>query len=108
MSNNIDSEMIACAEVIRAAVNNETEVTVIRRVTISRIHLEPKFDFVIHFGDYNNVAWKWECAIADTLVEAQAKALTQVTAQGDERKRERQRLDEAAAKLGLQLVEVQP
>lgn len=108
MSNNIDSEMIACAEVIRAAVNHETEVTVTRRVTISRIHLEPKFDFVIHFGDYISVAWKWECAIADTLVEAQAKALTQVQDQGNERKRELQRLQEAAAKLGLQLVEVQP
>lgn len=106
MSNNIESEIIACAHTVRAAVSHETEVTVTRRVTISRIHAEPKFDFVIYFGDiYDKATWKWECAQADTLEEAQAKALVQIAAQGDERKRERQRLEEAAAKLGLQLVE---
>ena len=106
MNNNIDSEIIACAEVIRAAVNHETEVTVYRRVTISRIHAEPKFDFVIYWGDVLNVSkWEWECAQADTLKEAQAKALAQITAHGDERARQLSKLKECAAKLGLQVVE---
>ena len=107
MSNNTDSEMIACAKVIRTATNDETEVTVSRRVTISRIKPEPKLYFEIFFGDIlNKSQWKWECAHADTLAEVQAMALDLVAAQGNERKRERQRLEEAAAKLGLQLVEV--
>lgn len=106
MSNNIDSEIIACAHTVRAAVNNETEVTVTRRATISRIYAEPKFDFVIYFGDiYDKATWKWECAQADTLAETQAKALAQIAAQGDERKREMAKLQDAAAKLGFQLVE---
>ena len=106
MSNNIDSEIIACAEVIRTAVNHETEVTVSRRATISRIQPEPKLYFEVFFGDIlNKSQWKWECAHADTLAEAQARAMDLIAAQGDERKRERQRLEEAAAKLGLQLVE---
>ena len=106
MSNNIDSEIIACAKVIHAATNHETEVTVARRVTISRIQPEPKLYFEIFFGDIlNKSQWKWECAHADTLAEVQATALDLVAAQGNERKRERQRLEEAAAKLGLQLVE---
>ena len=76
MSNNIDSEIIACAKVIHAATNHETEVTVARRVTISRIQPEPKLYFEIFFGDIlNKSQWKWECAHADTLAEVQATAL---------------------------------
>jgi hypothetical protein len=106
MNNDIDNQIIECAQIIRAAVNNETEVTVSRRITISRIQPEPKLYFEIFFGDIlNKSQWKWECAQADTLAEAQEKALALIAEQGDERKRELQRLQEAAGKLGLQLVE---
>jgi hypothetical protein len=106
MNNDIDSQIIACAQIIRAAVNNETEVTVSRRVVISTIYPATKLYFDISFGDiFNRTQWKWECAHADTLAEAQEKALALIETQGDERKRERVKLQEAAAKLGLQLVE---
>jgi hypothetical protein len=106
MNNDIDSQIIACAQIVRAAVNNETEVTVSRRVVISTIHPATKLYYDIFFGDiFNRTQWKWEVAQADTLAEAQDKALALITAQGDERKRELQRLQEAAGKLGLQLVE---
>jgi hypothetical protein len=62
--------------------------------------------FEISFGDiFNRTQWKWECAQADTLEEAQEKALALIAEQGDERKRELVKLQESAAKLGLQLVE---
>jgi hypothetical protein len=107
MNNDIDSQIIACAQIVRAAVNNETEVTVSRRVVISKIYPAIKAYFDISFGDiFNRTQWKWECAQADTLAEAQEKALALIAAQGDERKRELVKLQESAAKLGLQLVEV--
>lgn len=106
MSNNTDSEMIACAQILRAAVNNETEITVTRRITISNIYPAVQCDYVIFFGDIHNKAtWKWECAQGETLEQAQAAALTQIEAQGNERKRDVAKLKEAAAKLGLTLVE---
>ena len=108
MNNDIDSQIIACAQIIRAATNNETEVTVSRRVVISTIYPATKLYFDIFFGDiFNRTQWKWEVAQADTLAEAQDKALTLITAQGDEHKRELVKLQESAAKLGFQLVEVQ-
>lgn len=106
MSNNTDSEMIACAQILRAAVNNETEITVARRITISNIYPAIRTDYVIFFGDiYNKAPWKWECAQGETLEQAQSAALNQIEAQGNERKRDLAKLKEAAAKLGLQLVE---
>ena len=106
MNNDIDSQIIACAHIIRAATNNQTEVTVSRRFVISSIHPAVKMYFEISFGDIlNRAQWKWECAQADTLTEAQDKALILIAAQGDERKRELVKLQESAAKLGLQLVE---
>ena len=106
MNNDIDSQIIACAQIVRAAVNNETEVTVSRRVVISKIHPTTKLYYDISFGDiFNRTQWKWECAQADTLAEAQEKALALIAEQGDERKRELVKLQESAAKLGLQLVE---
>lgn len=106
MSNNTDSEIIACAQILRAAVNNETEITVTRRITISNIYPAVRTDYVIFFGDiYDKAAWKWECAQGDTIEQAQAAALTQIEAQGNERKRDVANLKEAAAKLGLELVE---
>lgn len=107
--NDIDSQIIACAQIVRAAVNNETEVTVSRRVVISTIHPATKLYYDIFFGDIlNRSKWKWEVAQADTLEEAQDKAITLIAAQGDERKREMAKLQEAASKLGFQIVEVQP
>jgi hypothetical protein len=106
MNNDIDSQIIACAQIIRAAVNNETEVTVSRRVVISAIHPATKLYYDIFFGDIlNRAKWKWGVAQADTLAEAQDKALALIAEQGDERKRELVKLQESAAKLGLQLVE---
>ena len=106
MSNNTDSEMIACAQILRGAVNNETEITVTRRITISNIYPAVQCDYVIFFGDiYDKAAWKWECAQGNTLPQAQVAALSQIEAQGTERKREVAKLKEAAKKLGLTLVE---
>jgi len=49
--NNDDNEMIACAQTLRAAVNNETEVTVTRRVAISNYNAAPVHDWCIYKGD---------------------------------------------------------
>lgn len=108
MNNDNDNDMIACAQIVRAAVNNETEVTISRRFVISSIHPAVKSYFEISFGDiFNRTQWKWDCAQAETLAWVQEKALALIAAQGDERNRELQRLQDSAAKLGLQLVEVQ-
>jgi len=107
--NNDDNEMIACAQTLRAAMNNETEVTVTRRVAISNYNAAPVHDWCIYTGDIlNKGKWKWECATGATLQSAFDAALAQIVKQGDERARELARLKESAAKLGLQLVEAQP
>jgi hypothetical protein len=107
--NNDDNEMIACAQTLRAAVNNETEVAVARRVVISNYNAAPVHEWCIYTGDIlNKGKWKWECAIGATLQSAFDAALAQIVKQGDDRSRELARLNESAAKLGLQLVEAQP
>jgi hypothetical protein len=106
--NNEDQKLIDCVETLRAATDGQTEITVSRRATFFP-RTGHVLDYNIYFGDVmSRGPWRWECATGATLQQALEDALTKVTAQGDERKRERQRLDEAAAKLGLQLVEVQP
>jgi hypothetical protein len=90
-------------------VNNEAEVTVTRRVAITNYNSAPIYDWCIYTGDIlNKGKWKWECAIGATLQAAFDAALAQIVKQGDERSRELAKLKESAAKLGLQLVEVQP
>jgi len=107
--NNDDNEMIACAQTLRAAVNNQAEVTVTRRVAISNYNAAPVHDWCIYTGDIlNKGKWKWECATGATLQGAFDAALAQIIKQGDERARDLAKLKESAAKLGLQLVEVQP
>jgi hypothetical protein len=109
MNNNDENEMIACAQTLRAAVNNEAEVTVTRRVAISNYNAAPVHDWCIYTGDIlNKGKWKWECATGATLQGAFDAALAQIMKQGDERARDLAKLKESAAKLGLALVEVQP
>ena len=107
--NNDDNEMIACAQTLRAAVNNEAEVTVTRRMAITNYNSAPICDWCIYTGDIlNKGKWSWECATGTTLQGALDAALAQIVKQGDDRSRELARLKESAAKLGLALVEVQP
>jgi hypothetical protein len=105
---NNDKEMEACVKTLRTAVNNECEVTVARRVTISNTS-EPKADWWISFGDIlNKGKWAWNCAHSETLQGAFEIALDQITKQGDERSRDLSKLHESAAKFGLKLVEATP
>ena len=106
MSNELDSEMIACAKTLRAATGNQTEVTVYRRVTFSNTTTGPSADFQIFFGDImNRGEWKWETVAGATLQEVLNLALKKIMEQGGERARARTQLETAAAKLGLKLVE---
>lgn len=104
--NNEDQQLIDCVETLRAATDGRTEITVSRRATFFP-HTGQVLDWNIYFGDLlGRGPWRWECATGATLQQAFEDALTKITAQGDERKRELQRLQESAAKLGLQVVEV--
>ena len=104
--NNEDQNLIDCVQTLRAATDGKTEVSVSRRATFYP-HTGQILDYHIHFGDLlGRGPWRWECATGATLQSAFDDALARITAQGDERKRELQRLQESASKLGLQLVEV--
>jgi hypothetical protein len=104
--NDTDNEMQSCAKTLRTAVNNETEVTISRRLVLGEI---AKFDFCANFGDIlNRGKWRWECVHADTLQECFDLTLAQIMAQGDERNREVLALRDSAAKLGLKIVEATP
>lgn len=104
--NNEDQQLIDCVETLRAATDGRTEITVSRRATFFP-HTGQVLDWNIYSGDIlGRGPWRWECATGATLQQAFEDALTRITAQGDERKRELQRLQESAAKLGLQVVEV--
>jgi hypothetical protein len=106
--NDTDNEMLKAAQELRAMTGNQTEITVARRIVISS-DSKPKWDYLIYFGDViNRGKWKWECAQTDTLEETLESIRKQITAQGDERKRELMRLEDSAAKLGLKIVEVTP
>ena len=97
--------MESCAKTLRTAVNNECEVTVTRRVTISNTDA-PKADWCIYSGDIlNRGKWAWNCAHSETLQGAFEIALDQITKQGDERSRDLLKLHELAEKLGLKFVE---
>jgi hypothetical protein len=106
MENDDDNEMLWAAQDLRTITSNQTEVTISRRVIISPINSGPKWDYMITFGDLmNRGKWRWECAQADTLEAAMDITRAQITAQGDEKARELLQLQDAAAKLGLKLVE---
>jgi len=106
--NNEDQNLIDCAQTLRAATDGKTEVSVSRRATFFP-HTGQTLDYHIYFGDLlGRGPWRWECATGATLQGAFDDALTKITAQGDERARDLVKLKESAAKLGLQVVEVQP
>ena len=105
---NEDQHLIDCAETLRAATDGRTEITVSRRATFFP-HTGQVLDYTIYFGDVlSRGPWRWECATGATLQQALEDALGKIAAQGDERNRELAKLKESAAKLGLQVVEVQP
>jgi len=107
--NETEQEMLWAAQDLRTITSNQTEVTISRRVIISPIDSEPKWDYLITFGDLmNREKWRWECAQAETLERAVDITRAQITAQGDEKARELLQLQDAAAKLGLKLVEAAP
>ena len=106
---NYDNEMLWAAKDLRFITSNQTEVTISRRVIISPIQSAPKWDYLITFGDLmNRGKWRWECAQAETLEAAMDITRAQIKAQGDEKARELLQLQDAAAKLGLKLVEAAP
>ena len=104
-----ENEMLWAAQDLRTLTSNKAEITISRRVTIKIGAIKPSWDYQITFGDLlNRGAWRWECAQAETLEAAVEMTKAQIKAQGDERAREFLQLTDAAAKLGLKLVEVTP
>jgi hypothetical protein len=109
MNNDDDNEMLWAAQDLRTMTSCKAEITISRRVTIKIGAIKPSWDYQITFGDIlNRGAWRWECAQADSLEAAMDITRAQITAQGDEKARELLQLQDAAAKLGLKLVEAAP
>ena len=104
-----EDEMLWAAQDLRTMTSGKAEITISRRLTMKAGAIKPSWDYLITFGDIlNRGAWKWECAQAETLEGVVEMTKGQITAQGDERAREFIQLQDAAAKLGLKLVEVTP
>jgi len=109
MENDDDNEMLWAAQDLRMLTSNKAEITISRRVTIKIGSIKPSWDYQITFGDVMNKGpWRWECAQADSLEGAMDITRAQITAKGGEKARELLQLQDAAAKLGLKLVEVTP
>ncbi len=109
MENDDDNEMLWAAQDLRTMTSCKAEIAISRRVTIKPNAIKESWDYQITFGDIlNRGAWRWECAQADTLEAAMDITRAQITAQGDEKARELLQLQDAAAKLGLKLVEAAP
>lgn len=109
MENDDDNEMLWAAQDLRTLTSNKAEITISRRVTIKIGAIKPSWDYQITFGDVMNKGpWRWECAQADSLEGAMDITRAQITAKGGEKARELMQLQDAAAKLGLKLVEVTP
>jgi hypothetical protein len=107
--NETEQEMTWAAKDLRTMTSCKAEIAISRRVTIKPSAIKEGWDFQITFGDIlNRGAWRWECAQADTLEAAMDITRAQITAQGDEKARELLQLQDAAAKLGLKLVEAAP
>ena len=105
--NNEEREMLWAARKFCTLTNCKAEITISRRVTIKAGAISAGWDYLITFGDIlNRGPWKWECAQAETLEATMDITRAQIVAQGDERAREFIQLQDAAAKLGLKLVEV--
>jgi hypothetical protein len=104
-----ENEMLWAAQDLRTLTSCKAEIAISRRVTIKPNAIKESWDYQITFGDIlNRGAWRWECAQADTLEAAMDITRAQITAQGNEKARELLQLQDAAAKLGLKLVEVTP
>jgi hypothetical protein len=104
-----ENEMLWAAKDLRTLTDCKTEITISRRVTIKTGAIKEGWDYLIIFGDIMNKGpWRWECAQADSLEGAMDITRAQITAQGDEKARELLQLQDAAAKLGLKLVEAAP
>jgi len=102
-----ENEMLWAAKDLRTMTSCKAEIAISRRVTIKPNAIKESWDYQITFGDIlNRGAWRWECAQADTLEAAMDITRAQITAQGDEKARKLLQLRDAAAKLGLKLVEV--
>jgi hypothetical protein len=107
--NETEQEMTWAAKDLRTLTDCKTEITISRRVTIKIGAIKEGWDYLIIFGDIMNKGpWRWECAQADTLEGAMDITRAQIKAQGDEKARELLQLQDAAAKLGLKLVEAAP
>ena len=108
-SMDIHRELLFAAQDLRTMTSCKAEIAISRRVTIKPNAMKESWDYQITFGDIlNRGAWRWECAQADSLEAAMDITRAQITAQGDEKARELLQLQDAAAKLGLKLVEVTP
>ena len=104
-----ENEMLWAAKDLGGMTSCKAEITISRRVTIKPNAIKESWDYQITFGDIlNRGAWRWECAQADSLEAAMDITRAQITAQGDEKARELLQLRDAAAKLGLKLVEATP
>jgi len=107
--NETEQEMLWAAQDLRTMTSGKAEITISRRVTIKPNAIKESWDYQITFGDIlNRGAWRWECAQAETLEAVVEMTKAQIKAQGDEKARELLQLTDAAAKLGLKLVEVTP
>jgi hypothetical protein len=101
--------MTWAAKDLRTMTSCKAEIAISRRVTIKPNAIKETWDYQITFGDLmNRGPWRWECAQAETLEAAMDITRAQITAQGDEKARELLQLTDAAAKLGLKLVEAAP
>ena len=106
-SMDIHRELLFAAQDLRTLTSCKAEITISRRVTIKTGAIKPSWDYLITFGDIlNRGPWKWECAQSETLEQVVEMTKAQIKAQGDEKARELLQLQDAAAKLGLTLVEV--
>jgi len=107
--NETEQEMTWAAKDLRTMTSCKAEIAISRRVTIKPNAIKEIWDYQITFGDLmNRGAWRWECAQANSLEAAMDITRAQITAQGDEKARELQQLQDAAAKLGLKLVDPAP
>jgi hypothetical protein len=107
--NETEQEMTWAAKDLRTMTSCKAEIAISRRMTIKAGAIKEGWDFQITFGDIlNRGAWRWECAQSDTLEGAMDITRAQIKAQGDEKARELMQLQDAAAKLGLKLVEAAP
>ena len=105
-NNDTENEMRLAAEDLRTMTSNQTEIRIARRVTIKTDAINEGWDYWISFGDIlDRGPWKWQCAQAETLEQVVEMTKAQITAQGNEKARELLQLQDAAAKLGLKLVE---